>query len=238
MRTTQSIDDRTWEYWWALNQSDYLPVLGYEDGSAADEGYADGRDRAREGALDLLLEALRDPDDQVRTAAARALAVAIPSYRRGDQEVALARALDDSYREVREIAGLALARRQVTSIAPRLRDVLESPSEHRVTRAFAAMALIELEDAEGIELAMKVSEDATDPDLAGAILIALGATKDTRYTQHLLRSLRRRGGSATRRRRVHCDAMMALGKLGDPVAVKQLVRKLGDRERLIQRAAA
>lgn len=238
VRTAESIDGRTWEYWWALNQSEYLPVLGYETRDAAAEGYAPGRDVARESALDHLLKALKDKDEQVRTAAARALAVAAPPYRSKDQEAALLAALQDPYREVREVAGLALGRRKVAAAAPHLRKVMRRESEHRVTRAFAALALIDLGDEEGIEAARKLSKDAHDPNLAGAILIGFGATQDRKWTKHLLGALRLRSGSATRRRRVRCDAMMALGKLGDPDAIGPLVKCLADRERLIQRAAA
>lgn len=238
IRTSESIDGRTWEYWWALNQSEYMPVLGYEQRDAAAEGYAPGRNVAQEAAVDLLLLALKDRDEQIRTTAARALAVAIHPYRKKDQEQALLATLDDSYREAREVAGLALGRRKVMAAAPKLRKALMRTTEHRVTRAFAAIALIDLGDEEGIADARKLSFDAHDPNLAGAILIGFGATKDKAYTDHLLAALKRKGGSASRRRRVRCDAMMALGKLGDPKAVKALVKSLGDRERLIQRAAA
>jgi len=238
VRTAASVDARTWEYWWALNQSDFMPVLGYDERDITAEGYAAGRNVARERALDLLLEALKHKDDQVRTAAARSLTVAVPKYRAKDQQSALMAALDDPYREVREIAGLALARRGAMEAAEPLRKVLKHPGEHRVTRAFAAMALTKLKDAKGIELAKKISNDAKDPDLAGAILIGFGASGDRAYTKHLLTAMRRKGGSATRRRRVQCDAMMALGKLADPAAIGALSKRLRDRERLIQRAAA
>ena len=97
-------------------------------------------------AVGPLIAALKDKDDQIRTTAARALAVVMHPYRRKDQEAALLAALDDSYREAREVAGLALGRRKVLAAAPKLRKMLSHTTEHRVTRAFAAIALIDLGD--------------------------------------------------------------------------------------------
>lgn len=235
-RTATSIDEGTWEYWWALNKSEYLPIFGYEH--ERDGQYAEGRNPAREAAVDLLLGATKHTDNQIRTAAVRALASVAPKHRAQEQTKALLKGLSDSYREVREAAGLALAERGVRGAAPRLRKVAADKSLHRVQRAFAALALIRLEDEKGIELALSLSNDPKDPALAGALLIGLGHSGNQRFTRHLMATLDSTKGSNADRRRMHCDAMMALGKLGNPIAVGALIKRLDDRERIVQRAAA
>ena len=119
-----------------------------------------------------------------------------------------------------------------------MRKVLRSKHEEPVSRAFAALGLINLGAPEGMAEVEKAAEDLDEADVAGCVLIGLGQTRDPKHLPRLMEAAKRRGGSAVRLRRVRADAITALGKHGDPTSIEFLGSLLDDKEKVIARAAA
>jgi HEAT repeat protein len=236
---SDALHEGTWEGWWDLNRWDVLPRVRRQADAQGNDGYADTLAGSLRPAADLWIEALGDADDEVRRAAAAALAVVITTHRPSDTVAALERLLErggDPY--ARDLAGLALARRRHQPTAPALRRILRHRGEVPVSRAFAGLGLIALDDPEGLADVGVITTELTEPELAGALLLALGETKDLRHLPVIRAAAERRRGPAVRLRRVRADAIAALGKLGCRATVPYLASLLADREKVISRSAA
>lgn len=236
-RGLESLDDASWELWWGLNQADVLPRVKRQDDLPPGE-YARTLPPALRPAVDVLLEALDDPDVYVVQAATGALASTVTSYRVLDTLTALRRVAAGHEPFARDLAHLALGARRDAEAADAMRRVLRNRHEEVVSRGFAALALIQLQDVKGLEEVTAAAGDLTEPDVAGAVLIALGQTGDRQFLPVLTAAAERKSGSAVRLRRVRADAITALGKLGDPSVAPYLAGLLKDHEKVIARCAA
>ena len=236
-RGLDALDDASWELWWGLNRTDVMPRVKRQP-DEPDSEYARTLPPALRPAMDAVIEALDDPDVYVVQAAAGVLASTVTSYRVLDTLTALKRVAAGHEPFGRDVAHLALGARRDPEAADAMRRVLRNRHEEVVSRGFAALALIQLQDPKGIEEAIAASGDLTEPDVAGAILIGLGQTHDKQYLPVLKEAAERKSGSAVRLRRVRADAITALGKLGDPSVVTLLADLLKDHEKVIARSAA
>jgi HEAT repeat protein len=241
-RGLETLDDTSWEYWWRLNRSDVLPRVarqgGAQQGGAAEGGYARAMPAELRPAIDALIDALDDATPAVRATAAGALAGFVTDYRNRDVVAALRRIAKGHDLWLRDLCHLGLGTRRDKESADGLRLVLRSRHEKPVSRAFAALALIQIGTPEGLAEVEKAAQDLDEADVAGCVLLGLGDTRDPKYLPLLMDAARRRTGSATRLRRVRADALTALGKLGHPAAIDFLGSQLTDRENAIARSAA
>jgi HEAT repeat protein len=145
----------TWLTWWGYNQYKYTdfrrrqaerrgPVTPGDDGRVETDPHA-WRGEVRGRLTPVLLEALKDPDEEVRTAAAIALgkwraAVAIPDLQRVHEK--------DDIRQVRESALLGLSLMRDGSLRPYLERVASDGERKLRERGFALLGLGLLGDAE------------------------------------------------------------------------------------------
>jgi HEAT repeat protein len=236
-RGLDALDDDSWELWWALNKSDVLPRVKRQADSP-DGAYARTLPAELRPAFDAILAAMQDSEPTVREAAVGALAGFVTDYRRADAIAELRRMAQGADHWHRDLCHLGLGLRGDVESAESMRKVLRSKHEEPVSRAFAALGLINLGTAEGMAEVEKAAEDLEEADVAGCVLIGLGQTKDPKHLPRLMEAAKRRGGSAVRLRRVRADAITALGKHGDPSSIEFLGSLLDDKEKVIARAAA
>lgn len=185
-----------------------------------DAGPAD-RDTARAA----LVAALDDDRGEIRAEAAASLG-ALGAGPGDPDDTAVAAALiyrlDDGNPAVRQNAAIALGTLRHPSGFPALAQALRSgPADLRFQ---AATSLVEIDAIAAYDPLVFALGDA-DPQVIGAVALALGAIGDGRAAGHLARLLDH-GESAVR-----FDAAYALAQLGDRRARSRLVRALGDRER-------
>ena len=238
VRGLESLDDASWELWWGLNSPDVLPRVKRQSDSP-DGSYARQLPPELRAAIDIMIEALDDEDGYLRQAAIAALVGSLTTYRAQDALEGLRRvATKGNDHWHRDLAHLGLGLRQDAESAEGMRQVLRSGHEAPVSRAFAALALIQLGEAKGMAEVAKAAADLDEPDIAGCILIGLGATKDKAHLPLIMEAAQRKAGAAVRLRRVRADALTALGKLGDPSTVSFLAGLLADKENSICRGAA
>jgi len=232
-----SLSDTSWELWWGLNRADVLPRVKRQADSP-DGSYAGTLPPELRPAMDALIAALDDADGTVRQGAAAALAGYTTDYRKQDVLAALRKAAKGHDHWLRDLCHLGLGVRKDVESAAGMRQVLRSKHDVAVSRAFAALALIQIGTPEGMEEVEKAAEDLDEPDVAGCVLIGLGQTRDPKHLPRLMEAAKRRGGSAVRLRRVRADALTALGKMGDPSSIAFLGGLLDDKEKVIARGAA
>lgn len=236
-RGLETLDDASWELWWGLNRADVLPRVKRQ-ADVADGTYARTLPPELRPAIDVLLAALDDGDTFVRQAAAGAFAGFRTDYRGRETLEALRRITQGGDHWLRDLCHLGLGLRGDHESMEGMRQVLRSRGEAPVSRAFAGLALVQLGDPKGMAEVEKAVADLEETDIAGSILIGLGASKNAAHLPLLMEAAQRRGGSAVRLRRVRADALAALGKLGDPSSVAYLGGLLDDREKVIARSAA
>ncbi len=237
VRGFDALDANSWELWWGLNRADVLPRVTRQSDSP-DGAYARSLPAELRPAMDALIDGLDDADSSVRQAAASALAGFVVDYRSKDVTTALRRITKGHDHWLRDLCHLGLGVRRDMESAEGMRQVLRSKHEEPVSRAFAALALIQLGTPEGMAEVEKAAEDLDEADVAGCVLIGLGQTKDVKHLPRLMEAAKRRGGSAVRLRRVRADALTALGKMGDPSSIAFLGGLLDERENVISRSAA
>jgi HEAT repeat protein len=238
VRGEGTLDDISWQTWWGLHRAGVLPVVRRQAGAAPDGPYARLLPSELRAAVDVLLTALEDRDPDVRYAAAGALAGVRCDYRAGETIEALRACTRGQDRWLRDLCHLGLGLRQDVEAIPRLLAVLRSRQEMDVSRAFAALALIDLGPDAALEDLAAVTRDLDEPDLAGCVLIGLGAKKEPRHLPLLLEAARRRTGPGVRLRRVRADALTALGSMAHPSTAPYLGELLQDPENAIARSAA
>jgi HEAT repeat protein/beta-lactamase regulating signal transducer with metallopeptidase domain len=212
----------------ALSRPVWVPVI--VPARAAEPSLAGGRpevqDTSRSArAILALIEALRDPDAEVREAAARALG------ERGDARAAdaLARALGDSVPDVRRAATLALAEmKDRRAIEPLLAALDDSDAE---VRQMAAHALGDAEDRRAIPGLMKLLQDQ-DAEVRQTAAHGLGEFKVKEAFEPLVRALRDADAD------VRQMAIWALGEIRDPRAAAGLAGSLTDTSPDVRQAAA
>jgi len=165
------------------------------------------------GAVELLIDALRDKDWGVRSETATALG------KIGDARatLALAGALKDPDSVVRGNAAWALSQIKDTRAVEPLIAALGD--EDRFVRGQAAEALGELGDSRAVEPLIAALKHRRWSERYQAAT-ALGKLKDKRAVNPLIRSLRARDP------KLRESAAEALGEIGDPRAVKPLVAAL------------
>lgn len=236
-RALDTLDARTWEDWWEANRALLLPPVRRRDGPAGGP-YAETLPTALAPLLDIVLAALRDDDERVREAAAGALAVVPPGPRAHEVRERLRATFERGRPYERDLAGLALARHGDALAADGLRRILANPREERVSRGYAAVALVLLGDEPGLAAVADATTDLGEPEVAGVALLALGRLGGARHLPVLRAAAERRLRAAARLRRVRGDALVALGSLGHPSTVPYLAGLLRDRERAIARSAA
>lgn len=236
-RGLETLDDTSWELWWGLNRADVLPRVKRQN-EVVDGDYARTLPAALRPAIDVLIEALDDDDALVRHAAAAVLGGFRTDYRARDTVEALRRIAKAGDHWMRDLCHLGLGLRGDVESVEGMRQVLRSRGEEPVSRAFAGLALIMINDPKGMAEVEKAVADLEETDVAGSLVIGLGSTKDPVHLPMIMEAAQRKGGSAVRLRRVRADAITALGKLGDPKAIAYLGGLLDDREKVIARAAA
>jgi HEAT repeat protein len=236
-RGLDALDDSSWELWWGLNRADVMPRVQRQD-AKPDGTYARTLPPELRGAMDAVIESLADTDDSVVQAATGALACTVTSYRVLDTLVGLRKVAKGSDLFARDLAHLALGMRRDPELAEEMRAVLRNKHEEVVSRGFAALALIQLNEPKSMADVHAAVADLHEGDLAGAVLIALGRTRDPQHLPMLREAVARKGGSAVRLRRVRGDALTAMGILGDASAVSTLAPLLKDKENSIARTAA
>lgn len=237
-RGLEALDEISWELWWGLNRADVLPRVKRQDDSP-DGPYARTLPPELRPVIDVLLEALDDPDGGVRQTAASAFAGYAVDYRRTDVINALRRHAKGSDHWVRDLCHLGLGLRKDMESVPGMRAVLRSKQDISVSRAFAALALLMSGDKDSLAEVAQAAEDLEDTEMAGAILLAMGQSRDLQHLPRITKmATRKAGGPAQRMRRVRSDAIIALGKMGDPTSVAVLADLLEDREKVISRSAA
>lgn len=237
-RGLEALDEISWELWWGLNRADVLPRVKRQDDSP-DGPYARTLPPELRPVIDVLLEALDDPDGGIRQTAASAFAGYAVDYRRTDVINALRRHAKGSDHWVRDLCHLGLGLRKDKDSVAGMRATLRSKQDISVSRAFAALGLLMSGDTESLEDVTKAAEDLEDTEMAGAILLAMGQTKDLQHLPRITKmATRKAGGPAQRMRRVRSDAIIALGKMGDPTSVSVLDELIDDKERVISRSAA
>ncbi|MFM8979785.1 MAG: HEAT repeat domain-containing protein [Planctomycetia bacterium] len=237
-RGLEALDEISWELWWGLNRADVLPRVKRQDDSP-DGPYARTLPPELRPVIDVLLAAIDDPDGGIRQTAASAFAGYAVDYRRTDVINALRRHAKGSDHWVRDLCHLGLGLRKDMESVPGMRQVLRSKQDISVSRAFAALGLLMSGDKESLAEVAEAAEDLEDTEMAGAILLAMGQSRDLQHLPRITKmATRKAGGPAQRMRRVRSDAIIALGKMGDPTSVAVLADLLDDREKVISRSAA
>ncbi len=159
-----------------------------------------------------LVATLRDPDADVRKAAARSLA----TYQDTTALRALARALgEDPDPTVRRTAAWALGEMENPLAIPALSQALSSDDDPAV-RAMAASALGEIEDAAAVGALGDAVANDTEPAVRKAAIEALGEIEDPRAIEPLRPALS--DSSAE----IRAEAIRALGEIEDARAIDML----------------
>jgi HEAT repeat protein len=237
-RGLDALDDTAWELWYGLNRADILPRVQRQS-DVPDGNYARALPAELRGAVDLLIAGMSDKEPSIRQMSVSVFVSFSTGYRSRDTLEALRRCAKPEFDlYTRDLAHLALAARGDTEAAEGMRDVLRSKGEMAVSRGFAALGLIKLNDAEGRAHVLEAIDDLDEPEVAGAALIALGHSGDTIHLPVIMKAAKRSAGSAVRLRRVRGDAIIAMGKLGDPKAIPFLAGELADKQKAISRSAA
>ncbi len=243
-----------WEAWWSANKEGILRLAERMRGSAPgttesrpkserERNWERLRDAARTKRLaELFVEALSDPDSEVRTAAA--IALGKTGCPEGAEPLRRA-ALKDARKDVRESAvlGLGLLGRQAD--LPFLEVLLGQDEKEPRVRAFAAfsMGMIGGEDA-AVPL-LRLADDGGEergrgpllrqPELAASVFTAMGLCG----SPAALPALRRAVLDDRFDPSVRAFALVALGRLGDRVSAATAVSILAkERDPSLRRAAA
>jgi HEAT repeat protein len=179
----------------------------------------------RIAAIDALIEALEDPDDDVRWNTAEALGN-IGSEAAID---GLIKALEDPNGDVRWNAAEALGNIGSEAAIDGLIKALEDPDDNVRWRAAEALGKIGLEAA--IDGLIKALEDS-DYDVRGNAAEALGKIGSEAAIDGLIKALKDPGDDARR------NAAEALGKIGSEKAIPGLLKALEDSDGYLRRKAA
>ncbi len=235
-----------WETWWAYNREHYLRVRDRVRERTVISGTPTGRedpfDRTalRETILiPAMLEALGDPDEEVRTAAAVALGkfrapAAVPKL--------LEMRAKDNVKQVREAAMLGLLLMRDDGLKEFFRGVANDDREDRRDRGFAVLAAGFLRDVEFLhqilekgEQTLNGSNTAVDELVACAALgLGLGGEPEQAAVLAVLAVDERRPKQA------RGYAGGSIGRLGNPTALPELLSLIrdGDAEDLARVGAA
>ena len=190
--------------------------------------------------LPALLAALRDPDGEVRSAAAVALgktgsARAFPSLRR---------ALRDAHPDVRDGAVLSLGMLRDDFALDEFRAILFDPAVRERSRGFAALSAGICGGEGGASLLLRFLDPASDAmrvggidrtaDLEACAVLGLGLAGSPRAVEPLRRIL----ANGNERPSVRASACTALARLGDRDSIPLLVRGISHRESPLRQSAA
>jgi HEAT repeat protein len=263
-----------WERWWDMNRERVVdlkkrlrardrrdvatgdakeedPFFGPDpEAPAADAGpdLSVTREFLEREVLPAATRALKDPDPEVRSAAA--LALGKMGFPRTFLD--LRGALGDSERDVREAAVLALGMAGEPMAAESLRGILLDPGAEERLRGTAALALGFLGGAAGGEALLAYLDPASDakrvggirrrPDTTCCVLAALGLARPpgaVPVLREVALSLREPDGSRNNTT-VRSFALVALAKTGDRTAipVEQVIGFLLDEDREVLRQGA
>lgn len=224
-----------WEIWWYFNREPYLRIRERIAERRVVSGEGEGRvefDRRmlRETVLaPLLLEALRDEDEEVRTSAA----VALGKLRISGAVEPLKRLFRrDRQKQVREAAMVGLLLARDPALAPFFREVaLEESCEGRL-RSFAFLGLGLLGDCDFLGKALFDGETALHcgrgdlNEFHACAAFGLGLVKDAGAIPPLVRALGDRESHVAARG----FAGPSLGRQRDPVSLPDVWTLLGNRE--------
>jgi HEAT repeat protein len=177
-------------------------------------------------AVEPLVAALADGDEDVREAASKALA------KIGEPAVEpLVAALKHEHWSAREAAANALGGIADARALEPLVETLQD--ESRSVRWSAARALGKIGDAWAVKPLIAALKDE-DSDVRRGAAGALGKIGDARAVKPLIAALTREGQKWT----VRSDAAKALGEMGDEQAVEPLVAALRDERQYVRTSAA
>jgi HEAT repeat protein len=180
-------------------------------------------------AVEPLCKALKDPDNNVRKAAAESLGH-IGDARAVEPLVGALRAIDDG---VRKAAAEALSKIGTPAVEP-LCETLRS--SWRMARVEAAKTLGKIGDARAVPPLLDALDDDWQAALRLAALQALGELKDARAVQPLIKRLKDKDVE------IRKSAAASLGKIQDPQTVSEVTESLcgalSDKSSRVRLAAA
>ncbi|MCK6481398.1 MAG: HEAT repeat domain-containing protein [Planctomycetes bacterium] len=249
-----------WEAWWAANAWKYIklrervrgrdaPALTAGGGLGAATGgqqpaAADPFDRRKlfeREVLPVMTDLLRDPDSEVRSAAAVGLGkMGFPR-----SILDLRKACYDEVRDVRDGAVIALGMLQDGFVLQDLEGILLDPAQQERTRSFAAVGIGLVGGKEASAILMDFLDPAADARRAGGIhrtpyteaaaLTALGFARDP----DVIPALRRDYASGTRfEPQVRSFLAVTLARLGDREAIPFLLQGLEHAREPMRQSAA
>lgn len=217
-----------WTTWWSLHAERYLALrerLLRREVITGPKQRTDlfDRMRLREKVLaPLMLEALCDADEEVRTSAA----VALGKFRTKQAVPLLREAFrKDGVQQVREAALLGLVLMRDPVLLDDLRGVALSGAHTRRERGFAVLGLGFLKDVDFLAKVMLgkgvhvVGSASVVEDVQACAALALGVSGERRAVGPLLAAAR----SRSLHKNVSGHAAAALGKIGEPIAAPDVV---------------
>jgi HEAT repeat protein len=228
----------SWESWWFMNREPYLRLRErireriVITGRSETEKKKDPFDRRglRDGMLlPVMLEALKDPEEAVRGTAA----VALGKFQATDAEPLLFELMrKEKSRQVREAAMLGLMLMRDASLRAALRDIALDSKQERRLRGFAILGLGFLNDspfllnAVGGKGKRLRGTRPTVEDLQACAALAAGFT-DAPAAVPLLSSVAVNKHAPDG---VRGFAGSALGRIGNPLALSEMLSLIRDRE--------
>ncbi len=232
------VQDR-WEFWWEFNHDTHInlrPTLEKANGRPGSSTFVPLSDDEKNQVLTpAFLRALRDPDDQVRSAAVFGLA------RIGHERVLsyLKHALgEDPSLAVRTNAVLALGLSRIPRAVHSLRGVMFDDNAPDEMRAYAALSLGVLGTADSSATLREVLAQGQENRLPHTVRLAsiygLGLTEDPANAPFLRSQAVARHGDDE----VQALIVLALGRVGDRAANSILIESLRDRQMQVRRSAA
>lgn len=234
-------DEGRWEFWWYFNRERYVglrPSLQMlaGDNPDVDEPFVPVTDDDRERALiPRLVQALRDSDPAVRTAAIHALA----KTRDPDARLYLFNALNDKEFLVRVQAILALGVWGNTVSLPRLEGILKDGDRELQERLVAAVSIGLIGGplaAESFKQVLAPKAFVLEPPIVQAgLAYGVGLTRDPENAP-LIRALL--ADRTVEDFVVRSYLVLSLGKCGGADDLPYLVKVLEDPETQLRRSAA
>jgi len=244
-----------WETWWANNKDAWMRLAERMGGDApgATKMTREPSDREKEAAekraaalrrrlAALFVEALADPEFEVRTAAA----IALGKTGEASGSEALRRAASqDEHKDVRDSAVLGLGLLGRESDIPFLEEMLLDRDELPRRRAFAAFALGLIGGDDAAVPLLRIASPKADapaaenlkkrPELAASVFVAMGLTGSA----DVLPVLRAASADRDFDENVRAFAFISLGRMKDRGSVGALVTTLvSERDPALRRAAA
>lgn len=244
-----------WETWWASNKEAYLRLAerlsgdapGASPSSRAPSERAQAATERRGEALrkrlaGVFAEAMKDPDFEVRTAAAIALGKTGDASGSGPLRIA---AKCDEAKDVRDSAVLGLGLLGRPGEIPFLETILFDKAEEPRRRAFAAFSLGLIGGDDAAVTLLRFAAERTDPraaeslrkkpELAASVFVAMGLTG----AADVLPVLRAAAAETDYDENVRSFALISLGRMKDRASLQACVTALvSERDPALRRAAA